>query len=94
MTVLPFFKAPVRKINRVFIHCSASDRPEHDDISVIKKWHTSPDPKDPSKPWADVGYHYYIKFNGEIQHGRGLEITPAAQGKPNNSGTKAPTSGT
>lgn len=76
------FKAPQREVSRVFLHCSASDNPAHD-VVVIKRWHTSPDPKDPSKPWKDIGYHYVITFDGRIQLGRDLEITPAAQGKDN-----------
>lgn len=40
------------------------------DIDEIRRWHMSPDPNDPSKPWDDVGYHYYIRRNGEIQKGR------------------------
>lgn len=77
-----------RKVNRVFIHCSASDRMTDDDVSVIKKWHTSPDPKDKSKPWSDVGYHFFIKQGGTLQQGRNIEVVPAAQ-EGNNTGTIA-----
>jgi N-acetyl-anhydromuramyl-L-alanine amidase AmpD len=52
------------------MHCSASDHPEHDDISVIRSWHLD-------RGFHDVGYHYYIKKNGEIQTGRNLEIVGA-----------------
>lgn len=77
------FDKPSRKIRRVFIHCSASDNPSHDDISVIRKWHTTKDKNDPSKPWSDVGYHYFIKKDGTIQAGRPLNRAPAAQGGHN-----------
>lgn len=70
------FAAPRRKINRVFIHCSASDNPAHDDISVIRKWHLERD-------FKDVGYHYFIKFDGTIQNGRSIEASPAAQERNN-----------
>jgi N-acetylmuramoyl-L-alanine amidase len=73
------FKAPRRDVNRVFIHCSASDRPEDDDVSVIRKWHTTPDRRDPSKPWRDVGYHYYVRKDGTLQLGRNIEVVPSAQ---------------
>jgi hypothetical protein len=33
------FKAPKRPVSRVFIHCSASDNPDHDKVSVIRDWH-------------------------------------------------------
>lgn len=75
------FIAPKRKINRVFLHCSASDRPEHDDVSVIKQWHLD-------RGFSDVGYHFYIKKDGQIQNGRNIEVTPAAQ-EGNNTNTIA-----
>lgn len=83
-----FPKKPARKVTKVFIHCSASDNPKHDDVAVMKKWHTSPDPNDPSKPWSDVGYHFFIKKDGTLQPGRPLEKTPSAQGG-HNTGTIA-----
>lgn len=79
MTVIPFFIAPARIIRKVFIHCSASDNPEHDNVETVRKWHTSPSPTDSSKPWQDIGYHYYINKNGDIEAGRSLEKNPAAQ---------------
>ena len=80
------FKKPKRQIDTVFLHCSASDRPEHDSIQVIKKWHT--DPKPQGKGWSDVGYHYFIRKDGTIERGRSLEKIPAAQ-KGYNSGSIA-----
>ena len=52
-----------RKINSIILHCSDSDRPEHDDVCVINRWHLD-------RGWDMVGYHYFIKSNGEIQRGR------------------------
>lgn len=72
MSVIPFFQKPKRLVERVFIHCSASDNPDHDDVSVIRQWHLQ-------RGFKDVGYHYFIQFDGAIQHGRGIESTPAAQ---------------
>lgn len=72
-----FFKKPKRKINRVFIHCSASDKPDHDDIHIIRRWHTNPPPG--GNGWTDVGYHFFITKQGDIQEGRPIERTPAAQ---------------
>jgi N-acetylmuramoyl-L-alanine amidase len=66
------FIKPKRKVARVFLHCSASDNPAHDDVSVMRKWHLE-------KGWADVGYHYFIKKDGTVQKGRNLELTPSAQ---------------
>lgn len=80
------FIKPARHVSRVFLHCSASDAPSHDDVSVIRKWHTDPKPK--GRGWSDVGYHYFIKKNGEIQEGRPLSKIPAAQ-HGHNTGTIA-----
>lgn len=63
---------PMRNIDRVFIHCSASDNEGHDDINVIRQWHLE-------RGFNDVGYHYFIKKSGEIQTGRPMDKIPAAQ---------------
>lgn len=70
-----------RSIQRVFIHCSASDNPAHDDVSIIRQWHLA-------RGFSDVGYHFYIKADGTIQKGRDIEVVPAAQ-EGNNKGTIA-----
>jgi N-acetyl-anhydromuramyl-L-alanine amidase AmpD len=80
------FVKPEREIDRVFLHCSASDKEEHDDVSVMRRWHT--DPKPQGRGWSDVGYHFFIRKNGDIQEGRPLSRTPAAQGG-HNTGTIA-----
>lgn len=67
------FRKPQRRVNKVFIHCSASSYKDHDDISVIRKWHVD------ERGWRDVGYHYFITFDGTIQRGRNIEWIPAAQ---------------
>jgi len=66
------FKKPRRKVNRVFIHCSASDHPEHDNIEVIRQWHLA-------RGFDDIGYHFFIHKNGNVSCGRSLERTPASQ---------------
>lgn len=76
------FNKPKRTIHTVFIHCSDSDSPNHDDVSVIKQWHVK------GNGWSDVGYHYFIKKNGMLQKGRDLESVPAAQ-KGHNEGSIA-----
>lgn len=71
-----------RDVDRVFIHCSASDHAHHDDVKVMRDWHVN------GNGWSDVGYHYFITKAGVLQEGRPLEKTPAAQGG-NNTGTIA-----
>ena len=59
-------------IEYIVVHCSAT-RPSMDiGAAEIRRWHTSPDPNDPSKPWRDIGYHYVIRRDGTIEPGRTL----------------------
>ena len=76
------FRPPSRAVDRVFLHCSASDAPAHDDIAVMRDWHVN------GNGWSDVGYHYFIRKDGTVQEGRPLERTPAAQ-RGHNAGTIA-----
>ncbi|MDH3595075.1 MAG: peptidoglycan-binding domain-containing protein [Rhodospirillales bacterium] len=75
------FEKPDRFVERLFLHCSASDRPEHDDVGVMRDWHLA-------RGWSDVGYHLFVKKDGHVQAGRDLEVIPAAQAG-NNTGTIA-----
>lgn len=70
------FKKPARPVDRVFLHCSASERPEHDSAAVIDAWHKQ-------NGWAGIGYHFFIRKDGTLEIGRDLEKTPAAQGGNN-----------
>lgn len=48
----------MRDIKRIFVHCTAG--PQNQSIETIKNyWKTV-------KKWANPGYHYIIKANGEI----------------------------
>ena len=71
------FQPPARRVERIFLHCSASDSAHADDVEVIRSWHKDPPPA--GRGWSDIGYHFFIKKDGEIQEGRPLERTPAAQ---------------
>jgi|TARA_R110002153_G_scaffold68526_1_gene181847 N-acetylmuramoyl-L-alanine amidase len=54
----------MRKINKIIVHCSGT--PEFRDFNVedIRAWHVD------GNGWSDIGYHYVIKLDGEIQPGR------------------------
>ena len=67
------FERPTRNVDQVFLHCSASDNPDHDAISVIRDWHVA------GNGWSDVGYHYFIRSNGTLESGRPMERPPASQ---------------
>jgi peptidoglycan hydrolase-like protein with peptidoglycan-binding domain len=75
------FEKPKREITKVFLHCSASNRPNHDDVEVIRSWHKQ-------RGWSDIGYHYFIRADGTIEKGRNIESKPAAQ-KGHNTGSIA-----
>lgn len=75
------FRAPKRAVSRVFLHCSASDNPAHDNVATMDSWHKE-------RGWSGVGYHFFIRKSGELEIGRDLEVTPAAQ-EGNNKGTIA-----
>lgn len=66
------FKKPARMVSRVYVHCSASDEPSHDDPRVIRDWHRA-------RGFSAIGYHYVITKDGGRHRGRSLEKQPAAQ---------------
>jgi hypothetical protein len=70
-----------RPIHTVFIHCSASDRPEHDSAHVMDRWHKQ-------RRWTGIGYHLFIRKDGIAEYGRDWNKTPAAQAG-HNTGTLA-----
>lgn len=61
-----------RPVNRVFIHCSASDDTAYDNAATIRQWHLA-------RKFDDIGYHFYIRKDGTVEKGRDLEKIPAAQ---------------
>ncbi len=69
------FRKPARPVDRVFIHCSASDAPELAGerlVVEIAKWHRA-------RGFQEIGYHFLIDKEGSLFAGRSLEKIPAAQ---------------
>jgi len=56
----------MRKINKVFIHCSATPEGKAFDVDDIRAWHKA-------QGWSDCGYHYVITLDGTVQDGRPLK---------------------
>jgi N-acetyl-anhydromuramyl-L-alanine amidase AmpD len=52
-------------IDKLILHCSDSDLPQHDNIDTIRQWHHE-------RKFSDVGYHYFIRKTGQIEIGRPL----------------------
>lgn len=70
-----------RPISRLYWHCSASDRPEHDSALVMHNWHLD-------RKWRQIGYHAFIRKDGAGEMGRPWNLIPAAQ-EGHNTGTLA-----
>lgn len=53
----------LKEVRYLVVHCSAT--PEDRDVGVedIRQWHRQ-------KGWLDVGYHFVITRDGELQRGR------------------------
>ncbi len=60
----------MRDINKIILHCSATQEGKDFDVNDIKEWHLQ-------RGFTDVGYHYIIKLNGEIQEGRDIRTIGA-----------------
>ena len=62
----------MRKIVGIGIHCSATrpewweNKPLKSIVNEFRKWHLA-------RGWSDIGYHYVIGRNGQVELGRPLE---------------------
>jgi N-acetyl-anhydromuramyl-L-alanine amidase AmpD len=62
---------PRKSTDYIVIHCSAT-KPRMDiGLTEIRKWHVQ------DNGWRDVGYHYIIRRNGEVELGRSNRDTGA-----------------
>jgi len=61
----------LRNIKYIVLHSAATTRDMDIDISTVRKWHVE------GNGWSDVGYHYFIKRDGTIEHGRDLRRSGA-----------------
>ncbi len=70
----------MRDINRIVIHCSATTPSMDIGVGTIRGWHVL------ERGWSDVGYHFVITRDGQVQAGRPLERAGAhAKGYNKNS---------
>lgn len=60
----------MRAINLIIVHCSATPPNMNIGANEIRKWHMD-------KGDRDIGYHYVIRRNGEIEHGRDEAVAGA-----------------
>ena len=61
----------MRAINKIIVHCSAT--PQFKDFSSnhIRDWHVN------GNGWSDIGYHYVIRLDGQIEFGREMKTIGA-----------------
>lgn len=58
---------PLRKrTDLIVIHCSATPPDMDIGAAEIRGWHKQ-------KGWSDIGYHFVIRRNGEIENGRDVK---------------------
>ena len=64
-----------RFINKIIVHCT--DSPSTLDVGVekVREWHTLPPPR--GRGWSDIGYHYLVRLNGNVEVGRDVDIQGA-----------------
>lgn len=56
-----------QNIRRIFIHCTATREGQDIDAATIRRWHLA-------QKWKDIGYHFVIRLDGQIERGRPEEI--------------------
>ena len=54
----------------ITVHCSATPPQQDVGVAEIRRWHKK-------KGWRDVGYHFVIRRNGDVELGRPLSQTGA-----------------
>lgn len=71
----------MRKIDKLFIHCSAT--PPSSDIGAVEidEWHKK-------RGWSGIGYHWVIRRDGTVESGR-PESRMGAHAKGHNPGSIA-----
>jgi N-acetylmuramoyl-L-alanine amidase len=60
----------MRPVGKIVIHCSATMPSQKIGVSEIRKRHIA-------KGWADIGYHFVIRRDGEVEEGRNIETDGA-----------------
>jgi N-acetylmuramoyl-L-alanine amidase len=67
--------AGARRISYVVIHTEGDGVNNDTSAADIRQWHMTPKPKGPG--WRDIGYNFWIRFDGTVELGRPLAQVPA-----------------
>ena len=54
----------MRKINALVVHCAYTPPSMDIGAAEIRGWHVN------DNGWSDIGYHYVIRRDGTVEHGR------------------------
>jgi len=65
------FFISMRNIDKIIIHCSATPEGRPHTAADIRGWHVV------GNGWSDIGYHFVVGINGELEYGRPLEKSGA-----------------
>lgn len=60
----------MRRIEKLIIHCTATEEGRDYDVNEIRRWHLA-------RGWSDIGYHYLIRLDGTIERGRPVKTIGA-----------------
>ena len=55
----------MRTINKIIVHCSATQEGRDLDAAEINRWHLK-------RGWNGIGYHYVVLLDGTIEYGRSV----------------------
>jgi N-acetylmuramoyl-L-alanine amidase len=53
--------------NFIVVHCSATTAKQKVTAADVNRWHRS-------QGWQCIGYHYFIKRDGELEEGRDVDV--------------------
>ena len=54
----------MREIKKIVLHCSDTREGQEISAATIRGWHVN------ERGWSDIGYHYVVGINGELEAGR------------------------
>ena len=60
----------MRKITEIILHCTATEPTNDIHVADIRRCHKE-------RGFSDIGYHYLINLNGDLEFGRPVEIVGA-----------------
>jgi N-acetylmuramoyl-L-alanine amidase len=55
-----------RTITQIVLHCTATPAGRHHTADDIRAWHRQ-------RGWNDIGYHFVVRIDGVVEHGRPLD---------------------